>query len=368
MKPRHLSPVFPKTFQPAAKLLKYSKEKRKNEDLIVSHNNQELVDKRSLFSCFHMGSPRWKREESWSIKNHFHFSGWKVGERTTPCIFHPSPAQRPSCHVLPEWRAHALSRFDGWSGGLASVSLPAPPANLTGNRPRPLPAAAPTAMATHASLAFPRGHQTWASRVHSPAQLPADQGVCPCTLTANLRCTHSYAGTSWSEVTPFSSVPQSCPTLCNPMDCSTPGLPVHRQLPELTQTHAHRVSDAIQPSHPLSSPSPPALNLSQHQGFFSNESVLWIRWPKYWSFSFSISPSNEYSGLISFRMNWLDLLAVQGALKSLLQHHSSIASILWCSAFFRVQLSYPYVTTGETIVLNRWTFVGKNVSAFQYAV
>ena len=99
----------------------------------------------------------------------------------------------------------------------------------------------------------------------------------------------------------FSSVTQSCPTLCDPMDCSTPGLPVHHQLPELAQTHVHRVGDAIQPSYPLSSPSLPAFNLSQHQGF-SNESVLHIRWPKYWSFSFSISPSNEYSGLISFRM------------------------------------------------------------------
>ena len=104
----------------------------------------------------------------------------------------------------------------------------------------------------------------------------------------------------------FSSVAQLCSTLCNPMDCSTPGLPVHHQLPEFTQTHVHLVGDAIQPSHPLSSPSPPAFNLSQHS-VFSNESVLCIRWPKYWSFSFSISPSSEYSGQISFRMDWLDL-------------------------------------------------------------
>ena len=95
---------------------------------------------------------------------------------------------------------------------------------------------------------------------------------------------------------------------------------------------------------------------------FSNESVLWIRWPKYWSFSFSTSLSNEYSGLISFRMDWLDLLAVQGTLKSLLQHHSSKASILWCSAFFIVQLSHPYMTNGKTIALTRWTFVGKVIS------
>ena len=139
-----------------------------------------------------------------------------------------------------------------------------------------------------------------------------------------------------------------CTTLCDPMDCSTLGFPVHHQLRELTQTHVYQVGDAIQASHPLSSPSPPALNLSQNQGL-SNESVLRIRWVKYWSFSFSISPSNEYSGLISFRMDWLDLHAVQGTLKSLLQHHSSKASILQCSAFFIVQLSHPYTTTGKII-------------------
>ena len=143
------------------------------------------------------------------------------------------------------------------------------------------------------------------------------------------------------------------------MNRSTPGLPVHYQLPESTQTHVHWVSDAIKPSHPLSSP--PALNLSQHQGL-SNEPALCIRWPKYWSFSFSISPSNECSGLISFRMDWLDLLTVQGTLKSLLQYHSSKASILHCPAFFIVQLSHPYMTTGKTIALTKWTFVGKVMS------
>ena len=130
----------------------------------------------------------------------------------------------------------------------------------------------------------------------------------------------------------FSSVTQSCLTLCNPMNCSTPGLPVHHQLPESTQTHIHWVGDAIQSSHPLSSPSSPALNLSQHQGLFK-----WVssshQVPKVCSFSFSISPSNEHPGLISFRMGWLDLFAVQGTLKSLLQHHSSKASVLWHSAF-----------------------------------
>ena len=141
----------------------------------------------------------------------------------------------------------------------------------------------------------------------------------------------------------LSSVTQSCPTLCDPMNHSTPGLPVHHQLPEFTQTHVHRVSDAIQPSHPLSSPSPPVPNPSQHQRLL--QSTLCMRWPKYWSFSFSIIPSKEIPGLISFRMDWLDLLAVQGTLNSLIQHHSSKASILQHSAFFKVQLSHPYMTT-----------------------
>ena len=131
----------------------------------------------------------------------------------------------------------------------------------------------------------------------------------------------------------FISVTQSCPTLCDPMECSTPELPAYHQLAEFVQTHVHWVGDAIQPSHPLSSPSPPALNLTQHQGLFKWVSSS-IRWAKYWSFSFSISPSNEYSGLISFKMDWLNLLAVQGTLKNLLQHHSSNASILWHSVFF----------------------------------
>ena len=145
------------------------------------------------------------------------------------------------------------------------------------------------------------------------------------------------------------------------MDCSTPGLPVHRQLLDFTQTHVHWVGDAIQPSHPLSSPSPPTFNLS-HITVISNESALHIRWPKYWSFSFNISPSSEDPGLISFRMEWLDLLAVQGTLKSILQQHRSKASILRRSAFFTVQLPHPYVTTGKTIALTRWTFVGKIMS------
>ena len=142
------------------------------------------------------------------------------------------------------------------------------------------------------------------------------------------------------------------------MDCSTPGFPVHHQLRELTQTHVHRVGDAIQPSHPLSSPSPPPIFPSIRVS--SSELVLHIRWPKYWSFSFSISPSNEYPGLI-FRIYCLDLLAVQGTLKSLLQHHSSKASILRCSAFFTVQLSHP-CDYWKNHSLTRRTFVGKVMS------
>ena len=159
----------------------------------------------------------------------------------------------------------------------------------------------------------------------------------------------------------FSSVAQSCPTLYNPMDGSTPGLPVHHQLLEIAQTHVHQIGDAIQPSHPLSSPSPPAFNLFSIR-VFSKESVLHIRWPKYWSFSFSISPSNEYSGMISFTIDWFHVLAVQGTLKSLLQHYSSKAPILWHSAFFIIQLSHPYVTAGKTTALTRQTFVGKVMS------
>ena len=148
------------------------------------------------------------------------------------------------------------------------------------------------------------------------------------------------------------------------MDCSVSGFPVHHQLPEISQTHVHWVSDAIQPSHPLSSPPPFLLLPSIFPSIrvFSNESVLRIKWRKYWSFSFSISPSNEYLGLVFFRMDWLDLLVVQGTLKSLLQHHSSKASILRCSAFFMVQLSHPYMTNGKTIGLTRQTFVGKVMS------
>ena len=157
------------------------------------------------------------------------------------------------------------------------------------------------------------------------------------------------------------SVAQSCPTLCDPMDCSRPGSPVPHYLPKFIQTHGHRVGDAIQPSHPLLLPCPPAFNLSQHQGLFQRVSSS-HQVAKYWSFSFSIGPSNEYSGLISFRMDWLDLIAVQGTLKSLLQHHSWKALVLWCSAFFLVQLSHMYMTAGETTALAIRTVAGKEPS------
>ena len=147
------------------------------------------------------------------------------------------------------------------------------------------------------------------------------------------------------------------------MDYSTPGLPVHHQLPEFTQIHVHWVGDAIQLSHPLSSPSPPAPNPSQHQGLFqwvsSSHEVA-----KGLEFQLQHPSSNEHPGLISFRMDWLDLLAVQGTLKSLLQHHSSKISILLHSAFFIIQLSHPYMTTGKTIALTKRTFVGKIMSLF----
>ena len=140
--------------------------------------------------------------------------------------------------------------------------------------------------------------------------------------------------------------------------CSIPGLPIHHQLSESTQTHVKWVGDAIQPSHTLLSPSPPALNLFQHQGLFK-----WVSFSHQVAKGLEFQPqhqsSNEHPGLISFRMDWLDLLVVQGTLMSLLQHHSTKASILWRSAFFIVQLSHPYMTTGKTITLSRQTFVDK---------
>ena len=155
----------------------------------------------------------------------------------------------------------------------------------------------------------------------------------------------------------FVVVQSLSPTVCDPMDCSMLGFPVLHHLPELAQTHVHWVNNAIQPSYPLSSPFPsPSIVLSIR--VFSNESALNIRWPKDYSFSLGISPCNQ-SGLISFRIDWFDLLAVQGNLKSLLQLHNSKASVLRCSAFFMIQLSHPYMTTGKAIALTIQTFVGK---------
>ena len=170
-----------------------------------------------------------------------------------------------------------------------------------------------------------------------------------------------YLETVFEEVIQFSSVPQSCPTLCDPMNHSTTGLLVHHQLPSLPKLMS---IESVMPSNHLILCCPLLLLPSVFPSIrvFSNESALRIRWPKYWSFSFNISPSNEHPGLSSFRMDWLDLLVVQGTLQSLLQHYSSKASILWCSAFFIVQLSHPYITTGKTIALTRWTFVGKVMS------
>ena len=158
-----------------------------------------------------------------------------------------------------------------------------------------------------------------------------------------------------------SSVAQLCPTLCDPMDCSMPGFPVRHQLPELAQTHIHQVRDAIQSSHSLSSHFYPAFNLSQHQGLFQCISSL-HQVAKVLELQFQHQSFQWIFGLISFRNDWFDLLEVQGTLRSLLQHHSSKAPILWCSDFFMVQLSHPYMTTGETIALTRWIFVGKVMS------
>ena len=155
----------------------------------------------------------------------------------------------------------------------------------------------------------------------------------------------------------FSSVVQSCLTLCNPMNSSTSGLPVHRQF--LSPPKPMSIESVMPSKHIICHPRLLLPSIFPSIRVFSNESALCIRWPKYWSFSFNISPSNEHPGLIFFRMYWLDLLAVQGALKSLLQHHSSKASILLHSTFFIVQLSHPYMTTGKTIALTKQTFVGK---------
>ena len=164
---------------------------------------------------------------------------------------------------------------------------------------------------------------------------------------------------NWGSVQ-LSSVALSCLILCDLMDCSTPGFPVHQSsqsLVKLTFIESVTLSNHLILCHPLLLPSVlPSIRV------FSSESALHVRGPKYWSFSFNINPSSEYSGLISFRIDWLDILSVQGTHKILLQHHSSKASILWRSAFFMVELSHPYMTTGKVIALTRWTFVSKVMS------
>ena len=179
-------------------------------------------------------------------------------------------------------------------------------------------------------MGFSRQEYWSGSLCPPPGHLP-NPGIEPSSLVYPELAEGLFTTTTTLEATQksvqFSAVTRLCSTLCNPMDCGMPGLPVYHRLPEFTQTHVHWVSDAIQPSHPLSSPSPPPFNLSQNQGLFRWISSL-HQVAKYWSFNFSISPSNEYSGLIAFKMDWFDLLAVQGTLKSLLQHHSSKASIL----------------------------------------
>ena len=158
----------------------------------------------------------------------------------------------------------------------------------------------------------------------------------------------------WLFVTPWTAACQASPSITN-----------SQSLPKFMSIESVMPSNHLIFCHPLLL----LPSIFPSTKIFSNESALCIRWPKYWSFSFNISPSNEHPGLVSFRMDWLDLLGVQGTLKSLLQHHSSNASSLWCSAFLIVQLSHPYMTTGKTIALTRWTFVGKvNVSGFEYAV
>ena len=182
-------------------------------------------------------------------------------------------------------------------------------------------------------------------------------------LLTNIHTYLTFSETSdvFSKNYQFSSVAQSCLTLCDPTDCSTPGFPVHHQLLSLLKLMS---IESVMPSNHCICCCPLLLlpSIFPNIRVFSHEAVLCINWLKYWSFSFSITPSNDNPGLISFRMDWLDLFAVQGTLKSLLQHHSSKAAILRCSPFFTVQLSHPYMTTGKTIALTRQTFVGKVMS------
>ena len=214
--------------------------------------------------------------------------------------------------------------------------------------------------------------EAWRATVHGIPELDMTERLNWTDATGG-KCRHSALTGQWSSSNSFHFFifvvqwPKLFLTLHSPVDCGTPGFPVVHHLPEFAQVHVHWVSDVIQPSHPLLPSYPSAFNLSQHEGLFQ-----WVsfshRWPKCWSFN--VSPSNEYSVLISFRTDLFDLLAVQGTLKSLHQHHSSKASILQCSAFFVVQLSHLYVTTGKTIAL---TIIPSdvyllNISFFKYIV
>ena len=198
---------------------------------------------------------------------------------------------------------------------------------------------------SHSLFTFMHWRRTWQP---TPVFLPGESQEQGSLVPGGLPSMGSHrVGHDWSDLAAAAAVAKLCPTLWDPMECSMPSSSVLHCLLEFAQIHVHWVGNAIQPSHPLPLPSPCAFNLSQ----CFNESALRIRWPKYWSLSFSISPSNEYSRLISFRSDWFDLAAVQGTLKSLFQHHSLKASILWWSAFLMVQFSHPYTTTGKTIAV-----------------
>ena len=292
--------------------------------------------------------PQRRRRMTWSGKPGWWSSGWGWRRRGTPCWClrraAGSPGRLPTGETPLLWWPGA-----GQASDLLRLSQKMLSTTSCPRKGRPAPE-------LPSFLSLPAATTVLAQEARDQLSLARNQ-IPRSSVPWNEHLGHSFL---ISRNSYCCSVAQSCPTLCDPMDCSTPGFPVLHPLLELAQTHVHWVSDAIQ-SQPLSSPSPPP-SIFPSSRVFSNESVLHIRWPKYWCFSLSISPSNEYSGLISFRIDWLDLLVVQGTLRSLLQHRSSKASILWRSAFFMVQLSYPYMITRTIIALIRWTFVNKVVS------
>ena len=205
--------------------------------------------------------------------------------------------------------------------------------------------------------------ESWSGLPCPPPRNLPDAGIEPESLTTAASACEAFTlmppGKShWGPSVQFSSIAQSCPTLCNPMDCSTSGFPVRHQLLELAQTHVHRVDDALQPSHFPSSASPPSFNLSRHQGFYLTSQLFTSGGQRFRvSASASVLPMNIQD---SFPLGWSGLISLQSkGLSRVLQHHSSKASVLQLSAFFTVQLSHPYMTCGKTIALTRWTFVGK---------